>query len=86
MVKGINLERGQILRVDIEKVGDRLPEKLFSMLLENPYGRWMGGYKMVDANSFGLILEFRDGTKSWFFEEELSYDDKENANNINENK
>ena len=30
------------------------------------------GYKMVDGNQFGLVIELEDGSSQWFFEEELS--------------
>ena len=35
-----------------------------------PFGKLVG-YKMVDGNSFGLVLELSNGSTSWFFENEL---------------
>lgn len=64
------LQQGQKLRVDLSLVRDRLPDKLFSKLTNNPVGKLVG-YKMVDGNSFGLVLELEDGSSSWFFEAEL---------------
>ena len=72
LVKAEQLTKGQILKVNLERVQDRLPEKLLRQLMDDPSGRWWGGYKLVDGNSFALILELKDGTKSWFFEDELS--------------
>ena len=65
------LKNGQKLKIDISRVMDRLPKKLIERIEEYPYGELVG-WKMVDGNSFGLVLLFSDGTKSWFFEEELS--------------
>ena len=71
MINAKLLVKGQQLRVNLDRVKDRLPEELLRKLIEHPFGKWCGGYKMVDANAFGLILELEDGTQSWFFEEEL---------------
>tara|TARA_Y100001968_G_scaffold333927_1_gene401234 strand:+ start:20054 stop:20284 length:231 start_codon:yes stop_codon:yes gene_type:complete len=61
----------QLLKVDLEKVKDRLPDKLTKKLEENPFGKLVG-YKMVDGNQFGLVIDLNIGTTQWFFEEELS--------------
>ena len=65
------LQKGQILKVDLNKVKDRLPEKLNKYLMSYPYGKLVG-YKMVDGNQFGLVLELKEGLNQWFFEKELS--------------
>ncbi len=65
------LKEGQILKVDLNRVKDRLPEKLFRILIKSPNGKLVG-YKMVDGNQFGLVLELDNGTSQWFFEDELS--------------
>ena len=75
MIKSEELVKGQRVRIDLNKLQDRLPEDLINKLRNEPTGVWMGGYKMVDGNEFGLILEFTDGSSSWFFENELSIDD-----------
>tara|TARA_B100000700_G_C14752139_1_gene718075 strand:+ start:317 stop:541 length:225 start_codon:yes stop_codon:yes gene_type:complete len=67
-----NLQKGQKLQIELRKVNDRLPSDVLEKLSAYPYGIWMGEYKMVDGNAFGLILELFDGSKMWFFEEELS--------------
>ena len=65
------LERGQTLKVILNKVGDRLPQKVFDKLSEEPHGKLIG-FKMVDGNQFGLVIELRIGITLWFFEDELS--------------
>ena len=65
------LVQGQILKVNIEAVEDRLPKKLIALLTDDPIGKLVG-YKMVDGNQFGLVLELNLGTTQWFFENELS--------------
>ncbi len=65
------LKKGQLLRVELTKLNDRLPSDLLNQLKINPTGKLVG-YKMVDGNQFGLVLKFETGTTQWFFERELS--------------
>ena len=65
------LVRGQMVKVDIDQVRDRLPPKLLKRLIDDPLGKLIG-FKMVDGNQFGLVLELGDGCISWFFANELS--------------
>tara|TARA_B100000700_G_scaffold329273_1_gene450305 strand:- start:337 stop:567 length:231 start_codon:yes stop_codon:yes gene_type:complete len=65
------LKKGQALKVDILKVKDRLPSALFNEIESSPVGELVG-WKMVDGNSFGLVILFKSGSSFWFFEEELS--------------
>ena len=71
MIESQNLIKGQTLKVKIEKVRDRLPNNIYKQLAIDPCGKLVG-YKMVDGNRFGLVLELGNGNKSWFFEDELS--------------
>ena len=71
IIDSSKLKKGQFLRVDLEKVKDRLPNKLIRNLSQNAIGKLVG-YKMVDGNQFGLVLEFEQGSSQWFFENELS--------------
>ena len=71
MVQAETLIQGQRLRVNLDKVQDRLPKSVIKQLTIDPLGKLVG-YKMVDGNSFGLVLELSNGTTSWFFENELS--------------
>ena len=71
MIQSQNLVQGQRLKVELNSVKDRLPKSLIKQLSIAPYG-YLVGYKMVDGNSFGLVLKLENGTTSWFFEHELS--------------
>ncbi len=71
MVDSETLSKNQTLRIDLEKVQDRLPRQLIQQITEHPYGKLIG-FKMVDGNSFGLVLELSNGLQTWFFENELS--------------
>ena len=71
MIQVESLERGQQLRVEYEKLADRLPSKIVKLLRHDSFGIWMGGYKIVDGG-IALVLELSDGSTSWFFENELS--------------
>ena len=66
-----NLSKKQRLKVNLNKVNDRLPKALINKLKEVPYGELIG-VKMVDGNQFGLVLKLEVGSTQWFFEEELS--------------
>lgn len=66
-----SLVKGQDLKVLLDRVKDRLPSSLLNELSACPFGKLVG-YKMVDGNRFGLVVELRSGSKNWFFEEELS--------------
>ncbi len=70
MVQAETLVKGQRLRVDLNKVRDRLPADLVRHLSDDPIGVLIG-YKMVDGNSFGLVLQLTNSMTSWFFENEL---------------
>ena len=65
------LLKWQILKVDLIRVRDKLSNELIEQLTEDPYGR-LAGYKMVDGNQFGLVLQLENGSTAWFFEDELS--------------
>ncbi len=70
MIQAQTIGKGQKLVIDLNLVKDRLPSKLLVLLNKHPFGTWWGEYKLVDGG-VGLILELDDGTKYWFFEEEL---------------
>ena len=65
------LQKGQILRVDINEVIDRLPQNILEIISKEPDVELVG-YKMVDGNEFGLVVKLENGEISWFFEKELS--------------
>ena len=61
---------GSRVKVDLDQVRDRIPGKLLKQLTEDPRGKVID-YKMTDGQGIGVVLEFSDGTTSWFFEEEI---------------
>ena len=65
------LKKGQILRVDINEVNDRLPQNILEIIKKDPVVELVG-YKMVDGNEFGLVVKLKNGVINWFFEKELS--------------
>ncbi len=69
-VDSSKLKKGQKLTVNIQKINDRVPEKLIKKLSKVPNGILVG-YKMVDGNQFGLVLKLDIGCIEWFFEDEL---------------
>ena len=66
-----NLQKGQILRVEINEVNDRLPLNIIEIIKKEPVVELVG-YKMVDGNEFGLVVKLENGEINWFFEKELS--------------
>jgi len=65
------LQKGQILRVEINEVKDRLPQNVLEIIKNEPIVELVG-YKMVDGNEFGLVVKLKNGEINWFFEKELS--------------
>ncbi len=65
------LQKGQLLRVEINEVKDRLPVNILEDIRKEPIVELVG-YKMVDGNEFGLVVKLNNGEINWFFEKELS--------------
>tara|TARA_Y100001968_G_C18828792_1_gene468082 strand:+ start:157 stop:384 length:228 start_codon:yes stop_codon:yes gene_type:complete len=65
------LKKGQKLRIEINEVKDRLPQKIIEIIRKEPIVELVG-YKMVDGNQFGLVVKLNNGKINWFFEKELS--------------
>ena len=65
------LQKGQLLRVEINEVQDRLPQNILDDIRKEPIVELVG-YKMVDGNEFGLVVKLNNGEINWFFEKELS--------------
>ncbi len=66
-----SLKKGQILKVEISEVKDRLPQNILELIRDEPIVELVG-YKMVDGNEFGLVVKLKNGEINWFFEKELS--------------
>ncbi len=72
MSQAANLTRiGSTVRIDLEKVRDRIPSSLTNHLKNDPRGKVIN-YKMTDAQGIGLVLELSNGMTSWFFDDEVS--------------
>ena len=72
MPKATTLTRiGAKIKVNLEKVRDRIPPNLIKQLETDPRGT-VKDYKMTDGTGIGLVLELSDGTKSWFFQDEIN--------------
>ena len=61
---------GSKIKINIDKVKDRLPEKLMNQISSNPKAV-VTGYKMTDGRSIGLVVRFQSGDENWFFPEEI---------------
>ena len=61
---------GTKVRIDINRVRDRIPANLLNQLKDDPRGKVVN-YKMTDGQGIGVVLELSNGTQSWFFEDEL---------------
>mgnify|MGYP000986705887 CR=1 FL=1 len=54
------LKKGQILKIEIGEVKDRLPRRTLEFISINPIVELIG-YKMVDGNQFGLAVKLKNG-------------------------
>ena len=71
MSLGANLNKiGSKVRVDLDRVRDRIPASLIKQLTENPRGT-VKDYKMTDGRGIGVVLELSNGETSWFFDDEI---------------
>ena len=61
---------GSKIKINIDKVKDRIPNKLMNQISNNPKAV-ITGYKMTDGRSIGLIVKFQSGEENWFFPEEI---------------
>jgi len=61
---------GSKIKINLDKVKDRIPDKLMNQISNNPKAI-ITGYKMTDGRSIGLIVKFQSGEENWFFPEEI---------------
>ena len=61
---------GSKIKININKVKDRLPAKLIDQISSNPRAM-ISGYKMTDGRSIGITVKLQNGEESWFFPEEI---------------
>tara|TARA_Y100001968_G_scaffold187815_1_gene172171 strand:+ start:1921 stop:2148 length:228 start_codon:yes stop_codon:yes gene_type:complete len=62
---------GSKIKVNLDKIRDRIPADLVTQLESDPRGT-VKDYKMTDGiGGIGVVLEFNNGVKHWFFEDEI---------------
>ena len=73
MAKPTSLTRiGSKIKINIERVRDRIPSYLINQISQDPRGTVID-YKMTDGmGGIGVVLKMNDGSKHWFFEDEVS--------------
>ncbi len=62
---------GSKVRVDLDRVIDRIPSSLVKTLKADPRGS-VRDYKMTDGQGIGVVLELSNGLTSWFFDDEIT--------------
>ncbi len=71
MPQPVNLTRvGSTVKIDLDRVRDRISKSLIAKIASEPRATVLD-YKMTDGGGVGFVLKFGDGTKSWFFENEI---------------
>ena len=73
MAKPASLTRiGSKIKINIERVRDRIPSSLIEQLTKDPRGTVID-YKMTDGRGgIGVVIKLSDGSQRWFFEDEVS--------------
>ena len=61
---------GSKVKININKVKDRLPAKLIDQISINPRVVTTG-YKMTAGRSIGITVKLQNGEENWFFPEEI---------------
>ena len=74
------LEIGSLVKIDLASIKDRLPEELKQKIIKDSNAKVLD-YKITDGTQIGFLLELQDGSKNWFFNNEIT-----NGNNIPESK
>jgi hypothetical protein len=64
----VAIEIGQ--RVKIRRIIERVPGDIVNQLKQNPFGT-VKGFKIVDGNGVGFIVQLDNKASTWFFEDEL---------------
>ncbi len=71
MPKSTNLTRiGSSVKIDLDSVRDRISSSLIAKISSNPRAT-VTDYKMTDGGGVGVVVKLVDGTKNWFFENEI---------------
>ncbi len=71
MPQSENLTRiGSTVKISLDKVRDRISGALIKKISSNPRATVMD-YKMTDGGGVGVVVKLVDGTKNWFFDNEI---------------
>ena len=62
---------GYLVKVDLGRIQDQIPNNLLEALSKDPTGRVLD-YKMTDGRGIGYVLELNNGSTHWFFESEIT--------------
>ena len=79
------IQLGSRVFINLSKAQDRIPSNITKLLDEEPYGMALD-YRMNDGGDIGLILELKDGSKSWFFSGEVELISGSDADDFNDKK
>ncbi len=64
------IKLGAKVIVNTDLIKDRIPDELAKILSEEPVGI-LHDYKLTDGQGIGVVVTLRDGSKKWFFEDEI---------------
>ena len=71
MPQSVNITKiGSRVKIDLDKVKDRISVNLVEKISSDPRATVMD-YKMTDGGGIGVVLKLADGTKNWFFDNEI---------------
>lgn len=62
------MEIGQ--KVKVCRIRERLSADTVKKIKENPVGT-IKDFKMTDGSGVGVVVQFANGTSTWFFEDEV---------------
>ncbi len=62
---------GSKVKIDLEKVKDRIPNSFREVLKLDPRCTLVD-FKMTDGQGIGVIVELSNGTRGWFFSDEIT--------------
>ena len=61
---------GSRIKINLDKVKDRISINLIKKISSDPRATVID-YKMTDGGGVGVVVKLADGTKNWFFEDEV---------------
>ena len=78
------LKIGSTVNIATLLIKDKVSDKIIDEINLDPVGTIID-YKMTDGKEIGYIIEFKNGSKLWFFNNEIDSEDKlDLSNDLNE--